>query len=330
MAETAANYRTLHLRPTTILDRLASRIRFPECYRDARLAPPLDAAQADCCERLRRDGFVVLDGHIPADRLARMQRQFDSALRELRFETPCLAQTRVEPERDADLIANYLYATPSQLLSRGLAFDRHDCRTYDQVVNEFNPSTLTAYMLAESEDFRSTWLDPFLLGVVAGYLKMIPRLAEAYVRRNFPSPFRTMNHFWHRDLNHKHYLVKAFFFLTDCAVDNGPHEFIRASHRRFDRLNDKRYYDDAEVDTAFPIGSPDRIVSEVPAGTVVIEDTRGLHRARMPDRGFRDLGYAVFMPIPAGFSHAYYSYPRDAYGTLSPFQRAFVPRANIA
>lgn len=330
MAETAANYRTFHLRRTTFLDRLASRIRFPQCYRDFGLAPHLDAVQRDCVEQLRRDGFVALEGHMPPGRLARMQRQFDGALRDLRFETPCLAQSRVDRERDADLIANYMYATPGELRRRRLAFDRDDCRTYEQVVHEFNPSTLTAYMLAESEDFRSTWLDPFLLGVVAGYLGMIPRLAEAYVRRNFPSPFRTMNHFWHRDLNHKHYLLKAFFFLTDCAVDNGPHEFIRASHRQFDRLNDKRYYDDAEVDAVHPVGSPARIVSELAAGTVVIEDTRGVHRARMPEVGFRDLGYAVFMPLPASFGQAYYSFPRTAYENLSPFQRAFLPRANIA
>jgi hypothetical protein len=305
-------------------------MRFPSCYRDARLAPAPDAAQRDCVERLRRDGFVQLDGHIPADRLARMQRQLDGALRELRFETPCLAQSRVDPLRDADLIANYMYATPRQLRARGLAFEQADCRSYEQVVADFNPSTLTAYMLAESADYRATWLDPFLLGVVAEYLGMIPRMVEAYVRRNFPSPYRTMNHFWHRDLSHKHFLLKAFFFLTDCAIDNGPHEFIRGSQRRFDPLNDKRYYDDAEVDAIHPVGSPDRIVSEVRAGTVIIEDTRGVHRARMPERGFRDLGYAVFMPLRASFGETYYAFPRADYEALSPFQRAFVPGRNVA
>lgn len=292
--------------------------------------PPLDDAQRDQVTRLRQDGFVMLPGHIPADRLARMKSALEEELRGLRFEMPCLAQSRIDPQRDADLIANYMYATPENLEKRGLAFGRSDCVSYDQAIADFNPSTLTTFMLEKSADFRSTWLDPFVLGIVAEYLGMVPKMAEAYVRRNFPSPYRTMNHFWHRDLNHKHFMLKVFFFLTDCAADNGPHEFIQGSHRQFNPLNDKRYYDDSEVDALHPTGSPDRIVSEVKAGTVIIEDTRGLHRARMPEMGFRDLGYAVFVPQRESFGGAYYSIPKAAYESLSSVQRAFIPGINVS
>lgn len=321
--------RIFHFRGTTWFDRIVDRMRFSSCYRNVHLIPALNQIQHDYVAKLRRDGFVQLDRHIPSERLARMKTQFDTALRELRFEMPCLAQSRIDPVRDADLIANFMYATPQQLATRGLSFDKRGSHDYEQVLRDFNPSTLTAYMLAESEDYRAVWLDPFLLGIVAQYLGMIPLLAEAYVRRNFPSPYRTMNHFWHRDLNHKHFLLKAFIFLTDCTVNNGPHEFIRSSQRSFDRLNDKRYYDDTEVDAVYPVGSPDRIVSEVAAGTVILEDTRGAHRARMPNSGFRDLGYAVFMPLPADFREAYYEFPQEHYQALTPFQRAFIPVHNV-
>ncbi len=323
------DHRLFHLRPTTFPDRLVDRLRFPSCYRDKKLAPSLDAAQRDCVARLRRDGFVMLPGHIPVDRLNRMKDELECELRGLRFETPCLAQSRVDPRRDSDLIANYMYASTAELQERGLAFSEADCSSYDQVIADFNPSTLTAYMLEKSAEYQAIWFDPFVLGIVVEYLGMVPRMAEAYVRRNFPSPHRTMNHFWHRDLNHKHFLLKAFIFLTDCAVDNGPHEFIRGSQSKFDPLNNKRYYDDGEVDALYPVGSPDRIVSEVRAGTVIIEDTRGLHRARMPERGFRDLGYAVFMPLRESFSETCYTLPRAGYEALTPFQRAFVPARNV-
>jgi hypothetical protein len=94
-------------------------------------------------------------------------------------------------------------------------------------------------------------------------------------------------------------------------------------------LNGQRYFTDEEVDRAYPPGSPERLVSVVKAGTVVIEDTRGLHRARLPKSGFRDLGYAVFVPLRPFYPHQNYRFPRDAYERLTRFQRAFIPRAMV-
>src|SRR6185369_9921701 len=139
-----------------------------------------------------------------------------AALAGLRFEMPCLAQNRVDPLRHRQLIDNFMYGTPAQMAAWGVAFDRAEAQSYEQVVAEFNPSTLTAYMLEQSAAYRAAWLDPFLLGIVCGYLGMVPKLAEAYVRRNFPAPYRTMNHYWHRDLNAPFHLLKIFFFLFDC------------------------------------------------------------------------------------------------------------------
>ena len=326
---TLRNDRMFWFRGTTIVDRWISRLRFSDCYSKLPLLPRLDAVQTDCVNRLREHGYVLLRSHIPPAALRTMQDEFRQALTDLRFEMPCLAQTRIDPQRDRDLIDDYLYASPRQFAARGLAFDRSEARDYDQVVRDFNPSTLTAYMLSESEAFRRAWLDPFLLGVVASYLGMVPKMAEAYVRRNFPSPYRTMNHFWHRDLNHKHFMIKAFIFLSDCTLDTGPHEYVSGSHRVFEPLNGRRYYRDDEVDAAWPRGSQRRIVSEVPAGTVLLEDTRGLHRADMPNAGYRDLGYATFVPMRDAASTRLYEIPRAACAQLSALQQSFVPRSNL-
>ena len=139
----------------------------------------------------------MLKGHIPPALMSQMQQKLCGMMQELCFETPCLAQSKIDPIRDIDLIQNHLYATPRQFRARGLAFEKQDCHNYEQVVSEFNPSTLTLYPLTRSKEFRAAWLDPFILGIVSGYLGMVPKLAEAYVRRNFPSPYRTMNHYWH-------------------------------------------------------------------------------------------------------------------------------------
>lgn len=313
----------------TLVERSYRRLRFRDCYAKLDQVPPPDRRQREIVEELRDQGTVMLEGYLAPKTLVAMQAEFERALRERRFETPCLAQSRLDPARHSALIENFLYGSPQELREAGAAFERDEAHSLEQVVRDFNPSTLTVYMLELSETYRQVWLDPYLLAIAAQYLGMVPKLAEAYVRRNFPSPYRTMNHYWHRDLNDRHQLLKAFVFLSDCSLATGPHEFIRGSHADYRRLNGKRYFTDAEVDSEHPDGSATRLVSEVRAGTVILEDTRGLHRARMPLKGHRDLGYMVFMPMPDDTSVHCYDFPRADYDRLSPLQRAFVPACNL-
>lgn len=312
-----------------LIERAVRRVRYRDCYRRLALTSPLSAEQRPLLEELRREGTLVLPGYVESARLAMLRAETQTMLEELRFETPCLAQLRLDPAKHSDLLENFLLATPQQLLARGAAFTHDEAKSLDQVVREFAPSTLTTYPLGNSAAFRALWLDPWLLTLIAHYLGLVPKLVEAYVRRNFPARHRTMNHYWHRDLNDRHQLLKMFVFLSDCSIDNGPHEFVRGSHADYSRLNGRRYYTDADIDQAYPPGSPERLVSEVSAGTIIIEDTRGLHRARMPERGFRDLGYAVFVPLADGAEPALYDFPAQAHAELSPFQKAFVPAANL-
>jgi hypothetical protein len=312
-----------------MMEHAARRIRYRDCYRRLPLAPALDDEQRSQVEELKREGTLMLPGYIAPALLDTLQRETQQALEKLAFEMPCLAQARLDPRRHADLLENFLYGTPQEFLARGAAFERREVRSLDQAVRDFEPSILTVYMLERSAAFRQLWLDPWLLGIVTGYLGLVPKLVEAYVRRNFPSRYWTMNHYWHRDLNDRHQLVKMFVFLSDTTVHNGPHEFVRGSHAEYSRLNGKRYYSDAEVDREYPPGSRERLVSEVKAGTIIIEDTRGLHRARMPDTGHRDLGYAVFVPAADGAEPDCYAFPRKGMDRLSAFQKAFIPAAAL-
>ena len=319
----------LKVREPSVLDHIQSRLVFHDSYVKRRHMPPLSEEQSEQVNTLRRDGCVVLREYVPATRLRELQSDLERGLNELRFEMPCLAQSRVDPVRHAALIDNFMYGSPRQLAEMGVTFDRGEAHSYAQVVRDFDPSTLSLPMLEYSQAFRDAWLDPYLLGIVAHYMGLVPKLAEAYVRRNFPAPYRTMNHYWHRDLNIPFHLLKIFFFLTDCSAHTGPHEFVRGSHARLDVLNGQRYYSDAEVDRVYAPGSADRVLSIVKAGTVVIEDTRGLHLANMPAREFRDLGYAVFNPLRPFYPHRNYRFPRGAYSRLSPLQQAFIPKVML-
>ena len=122
--------------------------------------------------------------------------------------------------------------------------------------------------------------------------------------------------------------MKVFYFFNDCTEDNGPHHYIDQSHRNFS-VNGKRYYSEEEVFSKYH--KSQEIKSIVKKGTVIIEDTRGLHKAGMPKEGFRDLGYAVFSPLTilGQAKVSYYSMDRKLHENLSSYQKKFIPRSSI-
>ena len=280
-------------------------------------------------EKLRNDGFVMLD-HLVGSREFLMVKSAINKKIENEFELqfPCLAQTKINPQRDQSLIANNFLETDEKLKELKLTFDKQDIKSYQQMINDFQPTTLTVPMPSD-ESFFNLWLDPIVMDIVTGYMGFIPHMTEAYIRRNFPSKYKVMNHNWHRDQNHDKFLVKAFLFFTDCSLETGAHHYISASINDH-RFRDKVYYSDEEIDDVWPISSPNHITSEVPAGTIIIEDTRGLHKAGIPEKMFRDLGFSIFMP-PNIFTLTKPLYQIDqlTYEKLSGNRQSFVPNKNI-
>lgn len=123
--------------------------------------------------------------------------------------------------------------------------------------------------------------------------------------------------------------MKAFFFLTDCNLKTGPHHYILGKVQ--DRTIDgKNYFSDEEVRAVYPEDSGREVVSVVPAGTIVLEDTRGLHKAGIPEEGYRDLGYATFIPpISLVNRPPLFRISRKTFNSLSPEQQRYTPPTNI-
>lgn len=102
-------------------------------------------------------------------------------------------------------------------------------------------------------------------------------------------PDKDAAQFWHFDMDRIKWL-KFFIYLTDVGPENGPHSFVSGSHRRGaipDDLLSKGYarLTDEEVKRAYP---EDRIIEFCgPRGTVIVEDTRGLHKGKHVERGDR-------------------------------------------
>jgi len=278
---------------------------------------------------LRERGFVMFDHLVGTAQFKSIQADLSRRIeRDMNFEFPCLAQSRIDQTRHADLIERSFRVPPNELARQGLTFARDDVETYAEILEKFRPSTLKLLM-PDDHAYFSLWLDPLVLSVIEGYMGFKPILREAYIRRNFPCTYRVMNHNWHRDTNHKTHLLKAFIFFNDCYIDTGAHRYI-AGTVHGDQFRDKIYYSDVEVEAMYPEGSADHVISEVPAGTIILEDTRGLHKAGIPQRHYRDLGFAVFVP-PMLFrdESENFAISKSVYDSLSATQQDYVSRSNI-
>jgi hypothetical protein len=303
--------------------RVKDRIRYFGRYKKSELN--LDNHLISKINHLKEFGYVILSNVVDNALFQQAQMQYKLELEEkLNFETPCLAQNKIDSVKHKVLLDNHLRYTPNQYKEQGIAFIKNEVSSYQQVLDQFRPSTLKTY-IPSNNLFYKIWLHPLLLNMVEAYLGLRPYLVEAYLRRNFPADHKVMNHFWHRDTNHPDYLVKAFIFFSDCEIHHGPHEYIAGSIKD-QRFKGKPYYSDDEVDSIYPPLHKHRIVSIVKAGTIILEDTRGLHRARIPASGFRDLGYAVFFPRNVFYraSKSCFTIDLATYKNLDARQQSFI------
>ena len=294
-----------------------------------RTKPSHNPIITDKVSHLRKRGFVVLDHLVGSEIIKRVQNDVSKNFeQDLNIEFPCLAQSKIDEHEHKNLIETNFLATTETLAQCGLIFNRNDVKNYQQMLSDFQPSTLTLPM-PSAKDYFDIWLDPTVMEVVSEYMGFVPELTEAYVRRNFPYNHGVMNHYWHRDSNHDKHLLKAFIFFTDCDVETGAHHYIAGSIDD-PRFRDKNYYSDQEISNVWPIGHENHMISNVPYGTIIIEDTRGLHKAGQLLKLHRDLGYAVFLPPnKLRNSSSMYSIEKGTFGALSNEQKRFVPSKNI-
>lgn len=94
---------------------------------------------------------------------------------------------------------------------------------------------------------------------------------------------------YHFDMDRIKWL-KVFFYITDVGPDNGPHCFVKKSHKTrgipfhflkkgYARLGDE------EVESYY--GKENIVEFVAPKGTIILEDTRGLHKGKHVEKGAR-------------------------------------------
>jgi hypothetical protein len=115
---------------------------------------------------------------------------------------------------------------------------------------------------------------------------------------------------YHQDRDRLSFL-KFFVYLTDVEVENGPHMYIRGTHRKTPwSLRSDGRKTDAIVEQA---GLGGRVAEMIgPSGTLMAVDTAGLHKGKPPISGDRlvlqvefatslfgaHVDYPIFEPSP--------------------------------
>lgn len=91
-------------------------------------------------------------------------------------------------------------------------------------------------------------------------------------------------HQYHADNDTPTGWIKVFIYLTDVSGENGPHVFVPGSHGELPaELSRDRRFRDEEVEGYFGPGHK----FEGPAGTVIVVNTQGLHKALPVHSGVR-------------------------------------------
>lgn len=207
---------------------------------------------ADC---IRRDGYYMFDQLLPADLCDR--------LLEFSLQTPAT----VRPAKDE--------ATPAGMKCRKIIYGRRNPLgvRYD----------FSADDVLNCPDVQHLMASASILCVAQSYLKSTPvaDVVSMWWHTAFSDqPDEEAAQFFHFDMDRIKWL-KFFIYLTDVGRDNGPHCFVRGSHRTQgipSNLLSKGYsrLSNEEVHAHYP---GDHILQFLaPRGTVIVEDTRGLHK----------------------------------------------------
>lgn len=143
----------------------------------------------------------------------------------------------------------------------------------------------SASALLANADVQSLIADHSLLTLADMYLDARPKLdvLSMWWHTNFhDQPDSEAAQFYHFDLDRFKWL-KVFIYLTDVGPHDGAHSFIEGSHvsggipRNFLERGYVRLSDD---DVLTQYGTEREIQFTAPRGTVIVEDTRGLHKGR--------------------------------------------------
>lgn len=180
-------------------------------------------------------------------------------------------------------LLDFAYSSPATI--RGDNIKDHHQAIYQPeaplaVRYDFDPQ-----ILIDHEEVQKLITDHTLLAVAQHYLKAKPILDvigmwwhTAYQKE----PDSSAAQYFHFDMDRIKWL-KFFIYLTDVGEENGPHGFVRGSHRAGGipvALRSKGYARLTDEEVYASYAKEDIIYHLAKKGTIIAEDTRGLHKGQ--------------------------------------------------
>ena len=196
------------------------------------------------------------------------------------------------PPELCDAIEQFARVTPAILEGRGREFE--NLRVFDPTNPQSKTYRLQEPNIAQNPSMQRLMADPSMLAVAEGYIGATPMLSGLYLWWSATYGVEPGDHaaqLFHFDFDPSPKWLLYFVYLTDVGSENGPHVFVKGSHKAGhpaakDLL--KRGYvriPDDEIMHAFGAGN----VIEIHGGrgTVIAVDTRGFHKGKVLSAGHR-------------------------------------------
>lgn len=204
-------------------------------------------------EQLREDGYLLFPSVLPAEACDRL----------LAFAMNTPATVRRMDHEAAHVTTRKALFDPAQPLAVRYDYDPND--------------------LLRQPEVQSLLADASLLALVQEYLGCQPLadvLSMWWHTAYHTQPDAEAAQFFHFDMDRIKW-VKIFIYLTDVGPENGPHAFVKGSHRTGgipDGMLRRGYVrlTDPEVAQVYPAENIKSITG--PRGSIIVEDTRGLHK----------------------------------------------------
>ena len=146
--------------------------------------------------------------------------------------------------------------------------------------------------LLNNHDVQSLFADMSLVTVAQDYLGARPVIdvTSMWWHTAFSDkPDSEAAQYYHFDMDRPKWL-KFFIYLTDVQSTNGPHTFVAGSHKSGripSNLLKKGYARLTDEEVMHHFDKDNIIEFTAPRGTIIAEDTRGLHKGRHVESGDR-------------------------------------------
>jgi hypothetical protein len=235
---------------------------FPEVNKNQVIQNAKENRASKIVSELKNKGYVVIENYLSQEICSRV---VDYATN-----TPCFPRS---PD-----------GAPAQPQVEKINFDA----PYLSARYDFSPNVLSIFRNLDLQDLMA---DPFLIEIAERYLSSAPYLDPVELWWFLPFPDRDDGwaEEYHFDFDSVRWL-KFFLNFEDVEYQNGPHCFIEGTHNDLgipNELRNRGYVRCNDEDVFKYVDSARERVFTAKAGTLLIEDTRGLHKGLTPSEGRR-------------------------------------------